>query len=140
MNETRVNLIIGISLEHGLEVFVAHDGYINSRKFTDAFAECGKKAGRYAIFGDGVNYHNSKEAQKVYKKRKTFFITNVYYNPETSPVERYISILKRNYGKIRLAAIISNTQRTVRSMLDEAKNQIDRGSIDNICELGLRQM
>ena len=59
--------------------------------------------------------------------------------PEVSPVERYISLLKAAFGKLRLTAIVTNTTAESNELLEAAKDSIDTAVAMRICELGVKQ-
>lgn len=80
------------------------------------------------------SYYFSRYSFSEFYKFSLRFAKNVAYTPILNPVERYFSILKSYYKRLRLQKIVSNSNVTNLELIVEASKKISNETIRVVIE------
>lgn len=71
----------------------------------------------FAIFLDNLQVHKTEEVQETYKKLKITPIFNIPYSPDFNGIESYFSLVKGEYKKLILQALLKEDTFDVKELI-----------------------
>ena len=103
LNEPTLALIMGVSLEGGVEHWKLFKRSVNSEKFCAYMQELRDMYPLEALtlFLDNLAVHRSQVVQEKAVELDIEFIFNVPYSPDFNPIEMVFSKLKRKFKYLR---------------------------------------
>jgi transposase len=102
---TRVALVAAISADRGLEGFFTTTGSMDGPAFCQILPHIDHHGPGAVVLMDNVAYHKSGYMKDQLKEFGIQAVFNVAYSPNLNGIERYFSIVKRNYKAIKLNSI-----------------------------------
>jgi DDE superfamily endonuclease len=120
-------MVSAISLENGLEGYLLHPKSIKTEQFVEFVKELSKKeeGKAFSLFLDNLTVHKAKESKDLFERLNITEIYNVPYCPQFNGIESYFSLVKAQYKKLLLHAVIKGSDIDTVSMIKTAVKNVD---------------
>jgi transposase len=129
-----IRVIMGISMENGVEAVLFPNGPFNSENFTQFLHKISRQRNKEPfVFLDNASYHASRITLREFGELRMEPIFNVAYKPEWNPIENLFSILKGQFKKKKLMAMASGQKFSNFTLVREAIDELRDDAIEGCC-------
>ncbi len=120
-------MISAISAERGLEGYYIHPRSIKTEHFVDFVKELAEKnkGAPFSLFLDNLTVHKAKESKALFEQLNITEIYNVPYCPQFNGIESYFSLVKAQYKKLLLHAVIKGSDIDTVGLIETAVKNVD---------------
>ncbi len=131
-------MISAISAERGLEGYYIHPRSIKTEQFTEFIRDlAAKQEGQtFSLFLDNLTVHKARESKQLFEQLNITEIFNVPYCPQFNGIESYFSLVKAQYKKMLLHAVIKGSKIDTEEMIETAVRNVDPAQTKKCVEYG----
>jgi transposase len=131
-------MISAISSENGLEGYYIHPRSIKTEQFVDFIKDLSMKQGGqpFSLFLDNLTVHKAKESKALFEQLNITEIYNVPYCPQFNGIESYFSLVKAQYKKLLLHAVIKGSDIDTVALIETAVKNVDETLTKRCVEYG----